>query len=172
MVIAIEFGDIIASIEKHKLDSLQNAANGLGKPMGRGIAKALKDAGGKEVEDDAYAVCRRFDPKAGEAYSSTSGKLQIKGIKRIIHAVTMKVPGGETSYDIVSNAFKAALELAQNERIVRLGCTSLGTGVGGLDGERVAEIMYKIAKDSPIEIVFMDFNTKFIKKLEELHGKV
>lgn len=162
----IRNGNIIELIDELKLDSLQNAANGIGKPMGRGIARSIRDAGGIEIQDDAFNVCNTLNPQAGDAYKTISGKLEKSGIKCIIHAVTMKYPGGPTSYEIVEKAFKSALDLAFKAGITRLGCTSLGTGVGGLDGAKVAEIMYPIALKSPVEVVFVD-----IKRLNKLDGK-
>jgi O-acetyl-ADP-ribose deacetylase (regulator of RNase III) len=169
MISIIEKGNLLESIEKHSLDGLQNAANGKG-PLGRGIAGAIKQYGGKEIQDDAYKVCNANDPQPGEAYSTISGKLQDKGVTRIIHAVTMKQPGGRTDYNIIGNAFKAALALARKEGITRLGCTALGTGIGGLDAEKVAEIMFNIAdKEEGIDVVFIDINETFINKLKELY---
>jgi len=169
MSIIIEKGNLLESIEKHSIDGIMNAANGRG-PMGKGIAGAIKQYGGQEIQDDAYKVCNMLDPQPGEAYSTISGKLKDKGVLRIIHAVTMKNPAGRTSLEVVKSAFQTALELAQKEGITRLGCTALGTGVGGLSAEEVAETMYPIAIkfSDEVDIVFIDINEKFIDKLKEL----
>lgn len=167
----IEQGNLLEFIEKYSLDGIQNASNGIG-PMGRGIAGAIRQYGGKEIQDDAFKVCKLQDPQPGQAYSTISGKLKDQGVNRIIHACTMKQPGGPTSYVIVGSAFKTALLLAKKEGITRLGCTALGTGVGGLDSENVAELMFEIAndiEDENIDIVFIDINEVFINKLKELY---
>ena len=165
----IEKGNLLESIEKHSIDGIMNAANGRG-PMGRGIAGAIKQYGGQEIQDDAYKVCNMLDPQPGDAYSTISGKLKDQGVLRIILAVTMKQPGGRTSLEIVKNAFQAALELAKKEGITRLGCTALGTGVGGLPPEKVAEIMFSIAsKFDGVDVVFIDIDENFVNKLKELN---
>jgi len=162
-----QVGNLLELIKELKLDGIQNAANCRG-PMGRGIAGSIRKAGGDEIMHDAFKVCADQDPQPGQAYSTISGKLKDLGIKRIIHATTMKEPGGPTSYDIVRDAFRSAIKLAKSEGITRFGCTALATGVGGLDSAIVAEIMGRIAKSSEgIEIAFVDFDKKFIDTLKK-----
>ncbi len=162
-----QVGNLLSEIKNLKLDGIQNAANGTGN-MGRGIAGSIRKAGGDEIMHDAFKVCADQDPQPGLAYSTISGTLKQQGIKRIVHAVTMKLPGGPTSYDIVRDAFRSAIALAKSEGITRLGCTALATGVGGLDSAIVAEIMGRIAKGSEgLEIVFVDFDKKFIDTLNK-----
>lgn len=166
-----QVGNLLELIEELTLDGIMNAANGRG-PMGRGIAGAIRNYGGDEIMDDAFAVCNSNDPLPGQAYSTISGRLKDRGIKRIIHAVTMKDPGGYTDYDIVRNAFMSAIHLAKMEGITRFGCTALSTGVGGLDAERVGAIMGGIALGasftSPIEICFVDMNIVFVNTLNDV----
>jgi len=159
-----QVGNIISLIDILKLDGLMSAANCRG-PMGAGIAGAIKRAGGDEIQSDAYRVCIELHPKPGQAYSTISGKLKDKGIKRIIHAATMQSPAGYTSLDIIDAAFQSALILARQEGITRLGCTALGTGVGGLNPEDVAKIMSRIAKCGQIDVAFVDHNQRFIDAL-------
>lgn len=161
-------GDLLSELENENIDGVQNSANGIG-PMGRGIAGAIRREGGAEIQDNAFVVCHILDPKPGQAYATISGKLQDKGIKKIIHAVTMKQPGGPTSLEVCGSAFKAALQKAKDEGITRLGCTALGTGVGKLDPEKIAEIMVTIAKDEKdIDIIFIDHDPRFIDKINKI----
>jgi O-acetyl-ADP-ribose deacetylase (regulator of RNase III) len=161
-------GNLITEIEKLELDGIQNAANGIG-VMGRGIAGAIRKAGGDEIMHDAFAVCTKLNPKPGQAYSTISGSLKERGIKRIIHAVTMKNPSDPTTLQVAKDAFESALKLAQVEGITRLGCTALGTGVGGLDPEGVALVMKSVLDNWQghlgIEVFFVDFNEVFIRTL-------
>jgi O-acetyl-ADP-ribose deacetylase (regulator of RNase III) len=160
-----QVGNIISLIEELKLDGIQNGANGVG-PMGAGIAGAIKRAGGYNIQADAFRVCKKLDPQPGQAYSTISGLLLQRGIKRIIHAVTMKNPGSPSSYEIIEKAFPASIQLAQTEGIKRFGCTGLGTGIGGLDPIKVAKIMSNIAKQySNIDIVFVDLDKDFIDNI-------
>lgn len=167
MIAKVMTGDLLALIEELNLDSIQNAANGIG-PMGRGIAGAIKRAGGNEIQADAFRVCNDVDPQPGDAYSTITGKLKSKGIKRIIHAVTMKQPGGPTSYEIIRMAFESALALAKKENIKHIGCTALGTATGGLDPVKVADIMLDIAsKITGIDVSFVDIDDRFIKRIKD-----
>jgi O-acetyl-ADP-ribose deacetylase len=160
-------GNLLENIKTYNLDGVMNAANGIG-PMGRGIAGAIKRTGGQMIQDDAFRVCRLLDPKAGEAYSTISGKLLDQGVKRIIHAVSMKSPAGLTSYSIIRSAFENAIALADKEKIKILGCTALGTGVGELNPVIVADEMYSVAKSATIQIVFIDFDEEFISRINYL----
>jgi O-acetyl-ADP-ribose deacetylase (regulator of RNase III) len=162
-------GNLFDYITTEKIDTILNAANGRG-PMGHGIAGAIRRQGGSLVQKDAMDVCRRFKPTEGTAYKTISGDLEKFGVKRIIHAVTMLKPGGKTSYDIVEKAFDSALKMAVEESSTKIACTALGTGVGKLDPEKVALIMYNIALKyiDKIDIVFIDIDPVFINKLEGL----
>jgi len=163
-MISAQKGNLLKEFSKFGIDGIMNAANGKG-PMGAGIAGAIKRAGGKEIQDNAYEVCRTLDPQEGQAYSTIAGSLEDEGIKMIIHAVTMKQPAGITSLEICRQAFESALELAEDEGIETLGCTALGTGVGGLDPREVAREMLPVAKNSNIDVVFMDFDEDFIDEI-------
>ncbi len=166
MAIIAMTGNLLESAEDFQLDGIMNAANGKG-PMGKGIAGAIKRAGGDSIQIDAYVVCKRQDPQEGEAYSTIAGILEEKGIKRIIHAVTMKQPAGRTSVEICGKAFESALKLAEKEGITKLGCTALGTGVGGLDAREIARVMVPHAIESKVDVLFMDFDDDFIDEVKK-----
>jgi len=160
--------NIIDQIETYKLDGIQNAANGIG-PMGAGIAGAIRKSAGIEVQTEAFEVCRRLDPQVGTSYSTGAGQLAKRGIKRIIHAVTMKAPNGATTLEGIERAFEASIALAISEGITCLGCTALGTGVGGLSFTDVGFAMAKIAEtyEASIDLVFLDRNQQFYDALKE-----
>jgi O-acetyl-ADP-ribose deacetylase (regulator of RNase III) len=162
-MITAHVGNLLESIEKYNLDGIQNAANAQG-PMGSGIAGAIRKYAGQEIQEDAIAVCSILKPEVGTAYSTIAGSLPVK---RIIHAVTMQFPGGHTTLDICESAFKSALILAKSEGITTLGCTALGTGVGGMNSIAIAKRMMKVAAMIfDINIVFIDFDVEFIANLE------
>jgi len=167
-------GNIFSIITEENINFLMNAANGIG-PMGAGIAGAIRKHGGEEIQREAIQVCMRHSPDPGDAYRTSSGVLKKQGVEYIIHAVTMKNPGGDTSYQVVEKAFRSAIQLVESisdcfsiDNPI-MACTALGTGVGRLDSEKVAEIMYKVAKETKkVNIVFSDMNILFINKLKEL----
>jgi O-acetyl-ADP-ribose deacetylase (regulator of RNase III) len=172
MIIDAVLGDLFDYIEEYKIDGIMNAANGIGM-MGRGIAGAIKKQGGDIIQTEAFKVCKNLNPQAGQAYVTSSGKLADRGIKKIIHAVTMKEPGGATSIDIIKKAFRNAIGLAIKEDISVLACTALGTGVGQLDYEEVASAMFLALKElpifTPIHMFLVDYNNKFIDRINELN---
>ena len=165
-MIKAKVGNLLELIDAFKIDGILNAANGIG-VMGAGIAGAIKRYGGEEIQKDAIRVCKKLNPKEGQSYSTVSGKLKLKGVKRIIHAITMKNPGGETSIEVCKKAFKSAIERAKKRGIKNLGCTALGTGIGRLDPKKVAEMMFFIANESDLNITFIDFDKDFINKILE-----
>ena len=170
MISYIRQGDLLKHIAKGftGIDGIMNAANAVG-PMGSGIAGAIRRAGGKAIQDDAFNVCKDLALSEGNAYITISGTLRSQGIKSVIHAVTMKNPGGVTNLDLVEKAFSSALDLAISEGITCIGCTALGTGVGRLSSKDVADTMFPIAKASSINVVFVDFHHMFISRLLELN---
>jgi O-acetyl-ADP-ribose deacetylase len=163
-------GSIFDYIESEKIDCIQNAANCIG-PMGRGIAGAIREHGGVEIQTDAFRACKQQNPEPGSCYVTIAGKLRDKGIKCIIHATTMKQPGGFTSLEIVQKAFESALQKAIELGIKNYGCTALGTGGYSvkLDVDEVAKIMVNVAKtyENDLNIIFADLNEQFIRKVKE-----
>ena len=159
-------GNVFDYLEKENIDTLFNAANGIG-PMGCGIAGAIRKHGGMEIQEEAIRVCATNNPLPGEAYVTGSGKLSKYGVSKIIHAVTMRNPGGITSYGVVEKAFKSALVLSKNLKSHIICCTALGTGVGGLSPIIVAKIMYNTALyfSVGLDIIFIDLDEQFINSL-------
>lgn len=147
------------------VDYIVNAANGIG-PLGRGVALAIKNAGGKEIQDDAYKQCSDLDPQRGDVYFTTAGKLPYKNI---VHLVTMKRPGGPTSFVVVRKCLETLVETCREENITKIALPALSTGVGGLDKEEVANIFKEVLEPiSDIEFVVVDIDEEFIKHFNEV----
>lgn len=168
-MIKVYNGNIFDFLYQEQIDTIINAANGTG-PMGAGIAGAIKKHGGKEIQIDAYKQCRELNPKVGDSYITTSGRLLSKGINQIVHAVTMKSPGGNTSYKIIREALQSSLNNAVSLKSKKVVCPGLGTGIGGLDPKKVAIIMYDVAALflDKLDIIFIDLNKSFTDKIDEL----
>lgn len=146
------------------VDYIVNAANGVG-PMKRGIAGAIYRAGGSDVERDAYAQCRKLDPQPGWVYFTTAGKLPYK---KIIHLVTMKQPGGPTSYEIVRKCLETLVETCKARDIKKVALPALSTGVGGLDKGQVASIFKKVLSPvEDIEFLIVDIDKEFISQFDK-----
>ncbi len=166
---------ILGDLTAMRFECLVNAANGCPGIMGRGIAGALKRAGGDIVQASAQAACRGhsftrggrgllmgFD--AGETYTSDPGRLSANGVKAIVHAVTMYTPASPTSVSICRTALDAAVHSAVIQGFKSIGIPALGTGVGNLDKKQVAAMMIDLLRhyDDLIEINIVDIDSEFI----------
>jgi O-acetyl-ADP-ribose deacetylase (regulator of RNase III) len=122
-----------------EVDAIANAAN-TQLAHGGGVARAIAEAGGPEVQRESDA---RAPIALGEAVETTAGAMPAR---YVIHAATMEL-GGLTSADIVARATCSTLARAE-----QLGCRSLalvafGTGIGGFPVEAAARIMVGAARE-------------------------
>jgi O-acetyl-ADP-ribose deacetylase len=130
---------IAADVTKLDVDAIANAANTMLR-HGGGVAGAISRAGGAAVQ-------RESDERApiglGEAVETTAGDMPARWV---IHAATMEL-GGPTSGEIIEQATRSTLAVAE-----RLGCRSLalvafGTGVGGFPLDEAARLMAGVARE-------------------------
>lgn len=156
-------GDITKLSE---VEYICNAANGIG-VMGGGVAGAIARAGGQEIELDAIRVCLEQNPREGDLYVTTAGKLPHKAV---LHLVTMKRPASRASYDAVKDCLDALIRYCRQNRIPKVALPALGTGVGGLDYREVAKI-YKerLGPIEDIEFLVVDINAEFIDCFRDGH---
>ena len=116
------------------VDALVNPANSLGLMLG-GVAGALKEVGGQEIEDEARASA----PIAvGAAVVTTGGALFAK---HVIHAPTMEAPGMKIGVENVRRATRAALIAAARSEFQTIALPGMGTGVGGVAIDEAARAM-------------------------------
>lgn len=133
-----------------KVEAIVNAANSE-LWMGGGVAGAIKNAAGDEVESEAMA---QGPIKPGESVVTSAGNIPAP-IRWVVHAATMG-PDLMTSEQYIRAATASALGAA-----ARLGATSiafpaLGTGVGRFPMKRAAEVMVEevvAAPASSVELV-------------------
>jgi len=160
-------GDITEAVT----DVIVNAANGVG-VMGKGVAGAIRTAGGIEIQNEAKMACLKAGSpvQEGGCYKTNAGRFSENGVKYIYHAVTMRFPGGRTSLDIVNNAIKSVFAQAVIDGVKSVSITALGTGVGALDNKSVARVMGKAAQNASgsFEIHFVDKNEIFIKEINNI----
>lgn len=160
MIIALK-GDLT---QFKDADYIVNAANAVG-PMNSGIAFAIKKNGGNEIQDSAYLICSKNDYKPGDIYVTHAGRLSYK---KIIHLVTMKNPGGTTSYEIVENCLRNLIIYCRVSKIKKIALPALGTGVGGLDFMKVANIFKEVLQPvNDIEFFVVDIDPMFIYYLNK-----
>ncbi len=124
-------------------DAIVNAANDR-LILGSGVAGAIRRKGGPQIQEE----CNRHGPiRVGQAAVTGAGRLPLK---YVIHAAVL---GAEpASYDSVRRATRAALDKARELGLKTVAFPLLGTGVGGLDPEKVARIMIQEFKDTPDDL--------------------
>ncbi|BBW97820.1 macro domain-containing protein [Geobacillus sp. FSL W8-0032] len=145
------------------IEYICNAANGIG-PMGGGVAAAIRRAGGRVIEEEAIRICQAQDPQPGDLYVTGAGTLPFRGV---IHLVTMKQPAGETSYAIVRQCLERLVAHCREHGIKKVALPALGTGVGGLDKEKVARLFVEVlAPVTDVEFVVVDIDESLIRHIQ------
>ena len=160
MEIVAQQGDIT----QVKADAVVNAANSLGQ-MGGGVAGALLQAGGPEIEQEAMS---NAPTPVGEAIFTTAGKLPYKGI---VHAPTMERPAQTTTVEKVRKATLAAMMCADSYGVKVLALPGLGTGVGGVSPAAAAEIMVETLRNyetnSVRKVILVDRDAAMVAAFRE-----
>lgn len=151
-------------ITSYRGDAIVNAANNYLK-LGAGVAGAIRRAGGPSIQEE----CDRHGPiKVGEAAITGAGRLPVK---YVIHAAAMgDEPVSERS---IRDSTLASLRLAVQHGVKRIAFPILGSGIGGFDFRRAAEIMLEAVRSSPDaeqleEIVFYGFLPRDAEILRQL----
>lgn len=120
------------------VDAVANAANNE-LWMGAGVAGAIKRAGGAEIEQEAVA---QAPIAVGQAIATGAGNLRAK---HVVHAAVMG-QDLQTSAELISQATRRTLEVADELGANSLAMPAFGTGVGGFPIERCAELMVTEAR--------------------------
>ncbi len=130
---AVRRGDITT----YDGDAIVNAANNH-LILGAGVAGAIRRAGGLSIQE----ACDRHGPiRVGEAAVTEAGALPVRWV---IHAAAMgDEPVSERS---IRDSTAASVRLAARQGIRRLAFPILGTGVGGFDFRRAAEVMLEAVR--------------------------
>jgi len=145
----VEVGIVLGDITEVNSEAIVNPANTL-MIMGGGVAKAIKSKGGVGIELEAK---RKAPVPIGSAIITRGGNLKAK---YVIHAPTVKFPGGSSSRENVSKAVEAALNIAEKHGVREVAFPSMGTGVGGLSYRDSAHEMLRVVK-------------KYSRKLVHIH---
>jgi O-acetyl-ADP-ribose deacetylase len=125
-------------ITELEVDAVANAANNE-LWMGAGVAGAIKRAGGAEIEQEAVA---QAPIAVGQAVATGAGNLRAK---HVVHAAVMG-QDLKTSAELISQATRRTLEVADELGARSLAVPAFGTGVGGFPIERCAELMVTEAR--------------------------
>ncbi|MCX6744700.1 MAG: macro domain-containing protein [Candidatus Parcubacteria bacterium] len=163
MEIQIQHGDIT----KVQADAIVNPANSFGW-MGGGSAIAIKNAGGRIIEDE---VVNKAPLEVGKALVTTAGKLPYKAV---IHAATMESPTEKAMDYNVEMAVRGALLLADDQGFKTIAMPGMGTGIGDFPKDKAAKIMIaEIKKINPINlerVILIDLDKKLVEAWQKELG--
>lgn len=165
----IVLGDIT---KVQDIEVIVNAANGCG-IMGAGVAGAINRSSSGFVGEEAREVCRDNVREPGNVYITGSGYLKRRGIQQVYHAVVMKYPGGPTNLDFVVTALREVMTAATENGVKSIAIPGLGTGIGGLDKQQVAQRMAKVLQqyEGKIDITVIDQGEEFIGEFNNYIGQ-
>lgn len=167
------------SLVEEDVQVIVNPANGIGL-MGAGAAGVIARAGGEQVTSDFQIYCKTYEPRAGTVFMTRAGNLRAG---RVYHAVTMRFPG--TSYRdneeeglaIVKTCIDGVFSMFNRSTSKSIAVPALGTGIGGLNLYKVAEIMVKSAIEHGLDqserkLVFCDINKEFLYDCKLVYEKL
>lgn len=158
--IIIKQGDIT----KEEVDAIVNPANSYGY-MGGGVAGAIKNAGGIEIERQAIA---QAPIPIGNSIITTAGKLKAK---YVIHSPTMEKPAQITDLKRIKNTTLAALNVADKNKLGKIAMPGMSTGVGGIPKDKAAKAMIEVIKNfnakSLKEVILVAYNEDLKQEFEK-----
>jgi O-acetyl-ADP-ribose deacetylase (regulator of RNase III) len=128
-----------ADVTRMEVDAIANAAN-TRLLHGGGVAGAIARAAGSALERESR---ERAPIELGGAGATTAGEMPSRWV---IHAATMVNPGGTTSAEVIAQATRSTLEVAEELSARSLALVAFGTGVGGFPLDEAARIMVAEAR--------------------------
>lgn len=133
-------------------DAIVNPANSMLK-LGGGVAGAIARKGGPSIqaECDKIGYC-----PVGNAVITTGGSLKAK---YVIHAVGPRYNIDKPSDQLLYDAVKSALRLAEENKLTSIALPAISTGIFGYPKEEAAKVITKAIYD------FVDLKPTFIKKI-------
>jgi len=134
----MELEVVEGDITELDVDAVANAANNE-LWMGAGVAGAIKRAGGTVIEQEAVA---QAPIAVGQAIATGAGNLRAK---HVVHAAVMG-QDLQTSAELISQATRRTLEVADELGTRSLAMPAFGTGVGGFPIGQCAELMVTDAR--------------------------
>src|SRR3954469_1485488 len=113
-----------ADVTSLEVDAIANAAN-TQLLHGGGVAAVIARAGGPELERESR---EKAPIGLGEAVETTAGDMPSRWV---IHAATMVDPGGTSSAEVIEQATRSTLAVAERLRARPPAPGALGPGGGG-----------------------------------------
>jgi len=143
--------EVKGDITKIEADVIINAAN-TQLIHGGGVALAIAKAAGEDLVRESKEI--GFVP-IGDFAITTAGKLKAK---KVIHVPTIDyVNNKKITYEELEKALEKVFKNCQENNFYRIATPLLGTGVVGLEKEKVKEIIKNLSKKFPyLEIIIVN----------------
>jgi len=149
---------VCGDITSERVDAIVNAAN-TDLLLGGGVAGAIRLKGGPSIQVE----CDRHGPtKLGNAVLTGAGNLCAR---YVIHAAVMHL-GNKPPAESIEKSTLSSLQIASDNNLRDIAFPALGTGVGGFEMARSAEIMlqkvieFQTTHECPFEVRFVLFDEK------------
>lgn len=131
----MQFDVVQGDITEQRADALVNAANS-DLQMGGGVAGALREAAGEDIQREAD---QKSPIDLGGAVETGAYNLDAE---YVIHAATMELGGG-ASESTIRNSTRNALARAGNLNCESMALPALGCGIAGVDIEEGAYYIFE-----------------------------
>ncbi len=145
------YREVKGDITEIEADVIINAAN-TELIHGGGVAKAIANKAGEKLIEESRKI--RFVP-IGEFAVTTAGNLKAK---KVIHIPTIDYKNNrKITYEELKEVLEKVFEYCKENNYFKIATPLLGTGVVGLDKDKVREIIKNLAeKFEDLEIVLFE----------------
>ncbi|XP_065837135.1 uncharacterized protein [Oscarella lobularis] len=160
--ICVKRGNLISE----SVDAIVNGANECLRHMG-GVAQAIVDAGGKEIQDESDEIVKRKGGRLnpGDAVATKGGNLTCKFV---IHAVA---PAWERdrsakTLEMLKLTCYNALKVASEKNLKSIAMPGLGSGIFGMPKDKCATTLFtavedffsKVPSSSVVQVIFINID--------------
>jgi len=135
-------GDMFAADD---LDAIAHGVNTKG-VMG-GIAGVVAQKY-PEMASHYKNICNDGQLKTGQVFPWKE-----EGKPAVYNLATQENPGSDAQYRHVKKTMKVMLKHAEQNGIQKIGVPQIGCGIGGLDWDKVKNIMTEVSNRSPINVI-------------------
>ncbi len=136
--------------------------------MVEGVAARIKNAGGKEVEDEAR---RRAPIAVGAAVVTGAGNLSVR---HLVHVPVAEQPGAKVAVENIRRATRAGLLAASHFQLERVAIPGIGYGEAGVPYDEAARAMIDEIRAFrgafPASVILMDTDPEMIASFEDEIG--
>ena len=156
---------ILGDICYPKSEAVIIPANSLGIMSNTVQKKIIKD-GSVKITKEIKEFITNNKVEIGKIFTTGSGRLKRRGLKKIYHVVIKRLQSDFTSVFIVERALNEVFKKIKADKVKSVSLCGLGIDPGDLDAKSIARITVEICKKykNHLEIKIIDNNVEFIKE--------